>query len=528
MMSSSNRLFTFLFFWHVILVAHGQSFFNIIPELESIKGLGSCRVLYTLDSSFLAFGHRYDTSYGGSDAKPWFGQFFYSGEVNQLFSLKDETYESPFNSSRLSFVRKNNKEWYGYSGRFINGKSTPYIYNLNIESGDILYSKLIPNIDYPTGKMAPARIFYDTDTISLLSYHQDSDSTRLYITELDTLFNVIREFRVESTAHKQFPKYFHRRNDGTYYFILDSTRPAMDNLNEYNSSYLNTTQDGKVIDFKWSPSTIPINNGLGQAKNVIRNENEDWIILGHHMISHPDSCLFCTIQIPYIIAVSADFDSLLWETRFYDIPYFAAPYFNVFALTQVSDGYIGAGELQGNLMEYPPSGVLFKAGLNGDSLWMKHYIPLGWNQDRVRVGKFFDVKTTPAGTIIAAGEVFDDSLRVLFPWLLHLDKDGCLVPGCNLTSSIEEEIETGDAKNNFSIYPNPAGEHIYLLSHISNSDPYMLSLVSSSGSVIKQTTLHAERGYQYTISLENIPAGTYHMILSDRKGSVESHTVIKL
>jgi type IX secretion system substrate protein len=527
-MSMSNKIHLVLLLWQFVLIAHGQSYFNIIPELESIEGQGSCRVLFPRDSDFLVFGHRYDTSYEGSNAKPWYGGFTYESEMESQFSLRDETYENSFHASFLTFAQKDSQIWYGYSGRFINSNLTPYLYKLNIDSGEIVSSKLLPNKDYPNEGMAPVRIILNDNIISLLSYQQDSDSTRLYITELDTNFNLIREFRVEAAARKQFPKYFSRNNDGSYLLVLDSKRLIVDNFSTNNSSYMHIANDGSILNFKWSPSTFPLSNGLVQAKNVIRNENGDWIILSHHLIYHPDSCLFCAEQIPYIVSASPNFETVNWETRFLDIPKRIGPHNEVYTITLLADGYIGAGQFrQLDLIGYPSSGILFKAGLNGDSLWMKHYIPLGWQNERVNFAKFFDVKTTPTGSVIAAGEVSDDSLGVLLPWILHLDKDGCLVPGCNLVNTFEAESDEFSL-DKFNIYPNPATTDIYLLSKIGSTHQITTQLVSNSGEIIKQTAFTPEKGYQYTLPIDDLPSGMYHIIFTDPETTrSESHSFFK-
>ncbi len=188
--------------------ACGQSFFDIIPDLQSVEMQGGCRVLYALDSNFVVFGHRYDTSYAGSNAKPWMGTFDYDGQMTALHSLRDTTYETPFNISFLQFAQKSPEKWLGYSARFINSISTPYLYELDMRSGKITSAILLPNKSLPGEIFGPCNIYYSDNRISLLSYNQDPDSVRLFITELDTNFNFLREFRVQPGARKQFPKFF--------------------------------------------------------------------------------------------------------------------------------------------------------------------------------------------------------------------------------------------------------------------------------------------------------------------------------
>jgi len=528
-MSMGTKICLFIFFLQYNFIAHGQSFFNINPELESIGGQGRCSVIFPIDSSFLVFGHRYDTSFGGSSSKPWYAKINYDGMMERQFSLRDVAYEDTFNALRLSFAKKDDSIWYGYSGRFINSNSTPYIYKLNIQTGEIISSQVIPNLHFPTDKMAPDKIFYINDTISLLSYHQDSDSTRLYITELDTLFNVIREFRVKSTSEKQFPKYFSRNPDGTYLLVLDSKLSQIDNYSTYNTSYMSLDKNGILVSFKWSPTTFPLSNGLVQAKNVIQDDQGNWIILASNYIKSPDSCYLCSIEHPYIFSVSSNFETLLWETRFIDIPPRIGPYYDIFSITQVEDGYIGSGEFrQLDLIGPTSSGILFKTNHDGDSLWMKHYIPLGWENEQVGFLGFLDVKTTPDGTIIAAGDAYDNFRQALLPWILHLDKDGCLVPGCNLINVLGQDLQTNVNEDRFSIFPNPAVEDIYLLSKMSSNENFLIQLVSNAGSIIKKALFVPEKGFQYTLPLDNIFPGMYHLIFTDPQTmQSESHTFIK-
>jgi hypothetical protein len=511
------------------LVAHGQSFFNIIPELESIEGQGSCRILFPDFTDFLVFGHKYDTSYAGSNTKPWFARITYDGEIQEQYPLKDESYDAPFNTSFLSFAEIDSDFWYGYLGRFVNGKSVPYVYKFSIQSGEIVSSKLLPNLEFPSSAIIPVRIIFENSKLILLSYLSESDSTKIFITEVDTSYNLLSEVKIVPTTRKQIPKFIGVQNDGSYFLVLDSYRNEQDNKNQYNTSLMLVSSIGLVDLFRWAPTSLPLSNLLVQAKNVIQNSNGDWVVVGHHLKYYPDSCFNCAVQIPYIFSATPDFDSLLWETRFFDIPFIIGPYYDVFSVTQVADGYIGAGELQGSLEGHPPSGTLFKAGLNGDSIWMKHYIPLNWNAERVKVAKFFDVKTTPDGNIIAVGEVYDDSLKGLFPWILHLDKDGCLVPGCDMISGAESLNHSNAEANRFDVYPNPASDQLYLLSRTSASEPYILQLVAQNGEILRQTKLWAEKEYQYSLSMDQLPAGSYYLVLKSPTGNYsEQHLVIKI
>ncbi|MGB4849323.1 MAG: hypothetical protein WBP41_15465, partial [Saprospiraceae bacterium] len=50
---------------------HGQSFFNIQPDVGGNDMQGVCRAIILNDSTFHIIGHRFDTTGSGSNIKPW-------------------------------------------------------------------------------------------------------------------------------------------------------------------------------------------------------------------------------------------------------------------------------------------------------------------------------------------------------------------------------------------------------------------------------------------------------------------------
>ncbi|MEO5905813.1 MAG: hypothetical protein ABIQ11_03755, partial [Saprospiraceae bacterium] len=161
------------------------------------------------------------------------------------------------------------------------------------------------------------------------------------------------------------------------------------------------------------------------------------------------------------------------------------------------------------------------------SLWMKHYIPLNWDEDRVAWVNFNDVKTTPDGNLVVAGSIGDIELQIIRPWILHLDRDGCLVPGCNSVSSDNEGSAVAERK--FSIHPNPAAQELYLLSTITSSDLIGVKILTNEGVIIRSSNILIQSGNQYILPIDKLSPGTYHLVLSNNKKDIfESHTFIKL
>ena len=504
----------------------GQSFFDIIPNLQSVEMQGGCRVLYALDSNFVVFGHRYDTSYAGSNAKPWMGTFDYDGQMTALHSLRDTTYETPFNISFLQFAQKSPEKWLGYSARFINSISTPYLYELDMRSGKITSAVLLPNKSLPGEIFGPCNIYYSNNRISLLSYNQDPDSVRLFITELDTNFNFLREFRVQPGARKQFPKFFERQPDGTYIMIADSRRTINDNYNLFDAMLMHIDSNGYNITSRWSPSLVPVSNTLTAAKCILRGRDGNWVLLGHHIL-YPDSCPNCQIITPFKYSVSPNFDTLLWQINFRDIPIETEVLYHELGLTEVSDGFVGCGTFfHGNIDWRPSSGRIYKTSLNGDSLWTRNIIPIGWEEDRVVFADFYDVKETPFGTLVVAGHVVDRELEITRPWILHLDKNGCLVPGCHIVGTHDPSSGPYDAP--FGMYPNPFSKEIYILSRIDSQDDHLIRLFSNYGAELRRGIFQPLLSAQYILTTENLVPGTYYLsITNQRTGHTVTFPVIK-
>lgn len=174
-----------------------------------------------------------------------------------------------------------------------------------------------------------------------------------------------------------------------------------------------------------------------------------------------------------------------------------------------NSGYIVCGDIstiEGSLPDY---GVIFKVSVNGDSLWLNKYQPLSWDSLRAFWMELYRVNVTPYNTIIACGRVADNLTQAIRGWIMHLDSDGCLVPGCNKILA-SKEIESGSEKP-FKIYPNPStNSMIYILSQFSSSNNYHLELSDLTGKIIKNTKFQPTQGMQYLLNVDNsIPQGEY-------------------
>jgi len=146
--------------------------------------------------------------------------------------------------------------------------------------------------------------------------------------------------------------------------------------------------------------------------------------------------------------------------------------------------------------EQGQKGLLLRTNSQGDSLWMRSY----YYQDEVinnGQGRFYDVLPTPDGGFIAAGAVYNPVQAPNPPgysqdtWVVKVDADGCIVPGCNGVGITEQATNLLGA---LTIFPNPAAQGGSVTVQLDlppsvDSSPLQYTVVSADGRVVLQEQL---------------------------------------
>lgn len=101
-------------------------------------------------------------------------------------------------------------------------------------------------------------------------------------------------------------------------------------------------------------------------------------------------------------------------------------------------------------------------------------------------------------------------------WLMRIQPDGCLIPGCGLIMGITEQvIGLSDA---ISVQPNPAHGHAWV--HVSipeaqrSKGALALTITSSDGRSMKNEQLPALAMQDHDVDLSALPSGLYYVHLS--------------
>lgn len=220
---------------------------------------------------------------------------------------------------------------------------------------------------------------------------------------------------------------------------------------------------------------------------------------------------------PCILRLDHDNGDIIWEREFGQ----AALTTTLFAGKETSTGDLIACGV--TYAEEGQKGLLLRTSSAGDSLWMRSY----YYQDEVisnGQGRFYDVLPTPDGGFIAAGAVYNPVQAPNPPgysqdtWVVKVDGDGCIVPGCNGVGITEQATNLLGA---LSMYPNPVAHGgtvtiaLDLPPSIDNG-PLQLSVVAADGRVVHSRMLPPS-STQAPLSLNvelGVGPGLYHFHLS--------------
>lgn len=207
----------------------------------------------------------------------------------------------------------------------------------------------------------------------------------------------------------------------------------------------------------------------------------------------------------YIFKLDADrqFD---WGWELHSPFYSRDTDFNKLIACNDGSGYVAAG--LSTIGTTPTNGIYWgrvsKVSPQGDSIWDRHYaFPISTD---FPFHELYDIKETPDGGFILCGQSVNNYADS-FPqqgWLLRLDAQGCLVPGCGLVPVEEAASQEPPA---MLLYPNPASD--WLSVHLGEAGAEgQLRIVDIQGRHV--LNFEAPLGNTtYVLSLTGLPPGIY-------------------
>jgi hypothetical protein len=151
-------------------------------------------------------------------------------------------------------------------------------------------------------------------------------------------------------------------------------------------------------------------------------------------------------------------------------------------------------------------GRVVKLSAQGDSLWSREYEYLNTANTRHYI---YDAERTHDGGFLIAGECLGTGAGVYQQgWLLKLDEEGCLVPGCHITTGVLPIAERPSIS--LSLYPNPTID--YLNVHYFNKttkEDLTFSVVDMQGRVLSSFKTYDQSDKTYIVPVSDLVVGVY-------------------
>ena len=219
----------------------------------------------------------------------------------------------------------------------------------------------------------------------------------------------------------------------------------------------------------------------------------------------------------YIYKISSE-GELVWEL---EIP---APWLSAvgaaWRMIKVSDGsgYVAIADdlhysgIDGDSISY--HGWMGKIDDNGNLLWARTYTGVDSDDNRQLL---YDVKEASDGGFVAVGFSRDYTADTLQQqaWIIKTDEYGCIVPGCNITST--EDPETSQIS--LSLYPNPSSDILnvwYASVDFNPRQPPQFQVTDMQGRVWREFRADTNN-VTLMLSVRDLPVGTYFLTCSEKR-----------
>ncbi|RLD19167.1 MAG: hypothetical protein DRI69_08975 [Bacteroidetes bacterium] len=294
---------------------------------------------------------------------------------------------------------------------------------------------------------------------------------------------------------------FGNEDDG-YENFYDSNFVARMTLHEY-------TFDGTLINIKKTESSHLWRKRFGVSLTPDGTGYLTSAFRGRPLLIRPEFNWWGVEWSPSIQKFDKDLH-LVWERPIGTLWSRWAGSYSAQVVATDETGVVAAGE---ELVEATDSsyaywaGMLTKVSWDGDSIWSRRIVadPTLDSENGV-----FDLETTSDGGYIMAGmAVFYEGWPALIDqhlWLVKTDGYGCVVPGCQTTSTTQIAMSE-DFKP--LIYPNPASEHtnIYVGS-LASTEEIQVEIIDAYGRLV-HTIQSAIAETTYIVDVSGWSSGMY-------------------
>ncbi|BDS14955.1 T9SS type A sorting domain-containing protein [Aureispira anguillae] len=303
-----------------------------------------------------------------------------------------------------------------------------------------------------------------------------------------------------------------------------------DNLSGVNINYTVRSKLEKIDSLGnsvWvyqSPNTQQIHG----VNDLIKSKDGGWVIAsawGYERLGATGTwSTFLHDSYVYKLDSARNF---LWGKRFRSPIDDAASFDKIIELEDsslVAFGTISRVYPQPNPTHYIIHGRVVKLSPDGDSIWNREYEYLNTANSEHTI---YDAERTPDGGFLICGEANIIGTGVHQQgWLLKLDEEGCLVPGCHLVSGVLPTQRP--AALNLLLYPNPTTD--YLNVHYYNPSPQedlSFRVLDVQGRLLKEYKTYDQSDKTYILPVYDLEAGVYILELRQEGALIGSEEFLK-
>ncbi|WP_264789602.1 T9SS type A sorting domain-containing protein [Aureispira anguillae] len=303
-----------------------------------------------------------------------------------------------------------------------------------------------------------------------------------------------------------------------------------DNLSGVNINYTVRSKLEKIDSLGnsvWvyqSPNTQQIHG----VNDLIKSKDGGWVIAsawGSERLGATGTWS-TPIQEAYVYKLDSS-RNFLWGTKFHSDALTTANFQKIVALEDsslVAFGTVVRLYPQPNPIYNIIHGRIVKLSPNGDSIWSREYEYLNAANSAYTI---YDAERTPDGGFLICGEANIIGTGVHQQgWLLKLDEEGCLVPGCHLVSGVLPTQRP--AALNLLLYPNPTTD--YLNVHYYNPSPQedlSFRVLDVQGRLLKEYKTYDQSDKTYILSVYDLEAGVYILELRQKGALIGSEEFLK-
>lgn len=187
----------------------------------------------------------------------------------------------------------------------------------------------------------------------------------------------------------------------------------------------------------------------------------------------------------------------------------------IFNVSKTTNGEILAcGWYVDLLGEQVLNGFVIRLDDEGNEIWRRIYKSVN-NDGSINSSEFFSIRELPDGNLLMTGGVRKphdyngDTLNYRDFWLVRTDEYGCIIEGCNDTTSVSGLL----LQNNvLSISPNPSNGIIFVSHSFDTNKEIQWSLFDNTGREVKSGIENAHSN-EFSIDVYDVANGIYNLLL---------------